>query len=165
MLVALFLFVFLSRISIQSSPSEPLHRHLSQIATLLLSSLPLLLSSDALLAKPTHVRRECVLAFECDSQFLAYLAGLPSFVLFDVEAFVRLMLPCIWSILLAVFAFVLYAAFCQLDVSVQWLQCLLPLLLLSPLRPHLLLLPFFFFLLLFFLLLPESLSTEKALSS
>jgi hypothetical protein len=50
--VALDLLVFLPRISIQSSPSEPPRRHLSLVAVLLLSSLPLLLCSDLLLTNP-----------------------------------------------------------------------------------------------------------------
>ena len=50
--VALDLLVFLPRISIQSSPSEPPRRHSSLVAVLSLSSLPLLLCSDLLLTNP-----------------------------------------------------------------------------------------------------------------
>jgi hypothetical protein len=59
-----------------------------------------------------------VSSFERDSQFLAYFAGSPSFVLFVVEAFVC-MLPRVWSILLPVFAFVFRAAFGQLAASAR----------------------------------------------
>ena len=58
-------------------------------------------------------------AFECDSQFLAYFTGSPSFVLFVVEAFVCLLLPRRWLILLAVFAFVFYLAFGRLAASAR----------------------------------------------
>ncbi len=59
-------------------------------------------------------------AFECDSQFLAYFAGSPSFVLFVVEAFVCLVLSHVWLLLLAVFAFVFYLAFGRLAASAQF---------------------------------------------
>ena len=116
-LVAFVLLVLLPHISIQSSPSKPLHRQSLLVAALLLSLLPLLLSSDVLLAKPSHVQREFVSAFERESQFLAYFAGSPSFVLFVVEAFVRVMLAHIRSILLAVFAFVFHPSICRLAAS------------------------------------------------
>ena len=58
-------------------------------------------------------------SFERDSQFLAYFAGLPSFVLFVVEAFVCLVLPRVWSILLPVFAFVFHVASGHLAASAQ----------------------------------------------
>ena len=59
-LVALVLLVFLPLISIQSSPSEPLHRQSSLVAELTLSSLPLLLSSNALLTNPPMSKKNCV---------------------------------------------------------------------------------------------------------
>ena len=114
--------------------------------------------------KPTHVRREFVSAFERDSQFLAYFSGSPSFVLFVVEAFIQVILACIRSILLAVFAFGFTHRSVDLLHPHDWLRCLVLLLLLSLLCPRLLLLSFFFFLLAFFVLLPESLSTENVLS-
>ena len=63
--------------------------------------------------------KRIVSVFERDSQFLAYFDGSPSFILFVVEAFFRLMLPRVWLILLAVFAFVFHPAFCQLAASAQ----------------------------------------------
>jgi len=63
------------------------------------------------LSTAAHVQREFLLAFECDSHFLVYLAGLPSFVLFVVETFFYFVNSRVWSLLLAVFAFVFYPAF------------------------------------------------------
>ena len=48
--------------------------------------------------------------FERDAQLLAYFAGLPTFILLVVEAFVRVMLPRVRASVLAVFAFIFLAA-------------------------------------------------------
>ncbi len=94
-------------------------------------------------------------AFECDSQFLAYFAGSTSFVLFVVEAFVCLVLPHIWSLLLAGFAFVFYLVFGRLAASARF----------AVFAVSVSALVIFLFFLALLLFAPESLSTEKVLSS
>ncbi len=59
-------------------------------------------------------------AFECDSQLLANLAGSPTFVLFVVETSFCFVFSGVWSLLLAVFAFVFYPAFGRLASSVPF---------------------------------------------
>ena len=46
--------------------------------------------------------------FEFDVHFLAYFAGMPSFIFLVVETFIFFMFPHVWAFLLAVFAFVFY---------------------------------------------------------
>ena len=82
---------------------------------MLLSLLPLLLSFDVLLANPPMSEENLCRRLNVNPNSLHIFSGLPSFVLFVVEAFVRLMLARV----LAVFAFVFHPSFCRHAASMQ----------------------------------------------